>query len=90
MHRDLKDWGIDQVGHGLGSQSDMDKDLFDKVALQSVESSAKKDIFLRSAVRRRLHPGGDLDSKDTIPIAKLSAREQQLAVLSEANMSLFD
>ena len=90
MHRDLKEWGIDHVGHGLGSQSDMDKDLFDKVALQSVQSSAKKDAFLRSAVRRQMRPGGDLDSKETLPVEKVSAREQQLARLTEANMELFD
>ena len=41
MHRDINDWGIYQgVGQGLGSQSDVEKDLFDKVALQSVQSSA--------------------------------------------------
>lgn len=90
MHRDLKEWGIDHVGHGLGSQSDMDKDLFDKVALQSVQSSAKKDAFLRSAVRRQMRPGGDPDSKETLPVEKVSAREQQLARLTEANMELFD
>lgn len=89
MHRDLNEWGIEDGNH-LGSQSDMGKDLFDKVALQSVQDSGKKNTYLRSSVRKNLRPGGDLDSRDTLVIEKMSAREQQQAKLTEANIKMFN
>ena len=40
MHQDLNDWGIYDIGAHAVTKSDMEKDLFDEVAIRSsVQSS---------------------------------------------------